>query len=66
MEEMDKHMETSTKLFPLFKKKFEEFQDSLMTVGKDWDKHIAQLVYLGEKVIQMDKWQEDRLTQMMT
>jgi hypothetical protein len=63
---MEKHMDTSTKLFPLFKKKFEEFQDSLTTVRTDWDKHRAQLVYLGEKVIQMDNWQEDRFTQMMT
>jgi hypothetical protein len=30
MVEMDKHMETSTKLLSLFKKKFEECQDSLM------------------------------------
>jgi hypothetical protein len=32
----------------------------------DWDKHRVQLVHLGEKVIQLDRWQEDRLTQMMT
>jgi hypothetical protein len=25
----------------------------------------VQLVHLGEKIIQMDSWQEDRLTQMM-
>jgi hypothetical protein len=63
--EIEKHMETSTKFLPLLKKKFEEFQDSLTTIRTDWDKHRAQLVYLGEKFIQMDKWQEDRFTQMM-
>jgi hypothetical protein len=26
----------------------------------------AQLVQLGEKVIQLDRWKEDKLTQMMT
>jgi hypothetical protein len=31
----------------------------------DWDKSRVQLVQLGEKVIQMDIWQEDKLTQMM-
>jgi hypothetical protein len=49
----------------MFKKKFEECQDSLTAVRTDWDKHRAQLVYLGEKVIQMDNWQEDRFMQMM-
>jgi hypothetical protein len=34
-------------------------------VMADWDKHRVQLVHLGEKVIQLDSWQEDRLTQMM-
>jgi chromosome segregation ATPase len=66
MAEMEKHMETSTKLFPFLKKKFKEGQDSLIAVRTDWDKHRAQLVYLGEKVIQMDNWKEDRFTQMMT
>jgi hypothetical protein len=54
MVEMEKHLETSSKLFPLLKKKFEEFQDSLTMVMIDWDKHIVQLVHLGEKVIQLD------------
>jgi hypothetical protein len=62
---MEKHLETSTKLLPLLKKKFEECQDSLTVVMTDWDKHRAQLVHLGEKVIQMDNWQEDRFMQMM-
>jgi len=64
MGEMEKHPETSTKLLPLLKK-FEEFHDSLMIVITDGEKHKAQIVYLGEKFIQMDKWQEDRFTQMM-
>jgi regulator of replication initiation timing len=54
MVEMEKHMETSTKLLPLLEKKFEEGQDSLITIKTDWDKHIVHLVYLGEKVIQID------------
>jgi predicted nuclease with TOPRIM domain len=62
MEEMEKNLETSAKLLPLLKKKFDECQDSLTTVMVDWDKHRVQLVHLGEKVIQMDSWQEDRLT----
>jgi septal ring factor EnvC (AmiA/AmiB activator) len=66
MEEMEKHMETSTKLFPFLKKKFEERQDTLTVVMIDWDKHIAQLAHLGEKVIQLDSWKEDRLTQMLS
>jgi hypothetical protein len=65
MEEMEKHIETSTKLFPFLKKKFEECQDTLTMVMTDWDKHRAQLVHLGEKVIQLDSWKEDRLTQML-
>jgi hypothetical protein len=47
MEEMDKHMESSTKLLPLLKKKFEECQDTLIAVMIYWDKHIAQLAHLG-------------------
>jgi peptidoglycan hydrolase CwlO-like protein len=35
IKDMDKHMDTSTKLLPLFKKKFEECQDSLTTVRID-------------------------------
>jgi hypothetical protein len=31
----------------------------------DWDKHRVKLVHLGEKVIQLDGWKEDRLMQMM-
>jgi hypothetical protein len=46
----------------LLKKKFEENQDTLTVVMMDWDKHKAQLVHLGEKVIQLDSSQEDRLT----
>jgi hypothetical protein len=49
MVEILKHLETSTKLLPLLKKKFEECQDSLTTIMTDWDKHKAQLVHLGEK-----------------
>jgi len=30
-----------------------------------WDKHIEYLVYLGEKVIQLDRWKEYGLTQML-
>jgi hypothetical protein len=65
MEKMEKHMETSTKLFLFLKKKFKESQDSLIAIRTNWDKHKALLVYVGEKVIQMDKCQEDRFTQMM-
>ena len=65
MAEMEKNLETSTKLFPLLKKKFEERQDTLTAVMTDWDKYKAQLAHLGEKVIQLDSWKEDRLTQMM-
>jgi hypothetical protein len=32
MEEVEKHLDTSTKLFPLLKKKFEEYQDTLTTI----------------------------------
>lgn len=31
-----------------------------------WDKRKFQLVQLGVKVIQLDTWKEERLTQMMT
>jgi hypothetical protein len=31
----------------------------------DWDKYIVQLSHLGEKVIKIDSWQEERLTQIM-
>jgi putative cell wall-binding protein len=65
MEKMEKHMETSTKLFLFLKKKFKESQDSLIVVRTNWDKHIMQLVYLGKKVIQLDNQQEDRFMQMM-
>jgi hypothetical protein len=65
MEKMEKQMHTSAKLLPLIKKKFKEGQDSLIAVKKYWDKHRTQLVYLGEKVIQMDNWQDDRFTQTM-
>ena len=51
---MEKHLETSTKLLPLLKKKFEEFLNSLTMVREDWDEHIVQLAHLGEKVIQLD------------
>ena len=62
---IEKHMETSTKLFPLLKRKFKEGQASLIAFRTDWDKHKALLIYVGEKVIQIDKCQEDRFTQMM-
>jgi chromosome segregation ATPase len=65
MKEMEKHMDTSTKLLPFLKKKFEEHMDTLTMVMTDWDKYIAQLAHLGEKVIQLDRWKEDRLTQML-
>jgi archaellum component FlaC len=39
MEKMENHLETSTKLLPLLKKKFEECQESLTIVMMDWDKH---------------------------
>jgi hypothetical protein len=38
MEEMEKNLETSTRLFPLLKNQFDECQDSLTTVMADWDK----------------------------
>jgi hypothetical protein len=37
---MEKNLETSTKILPLLKKKFEDRQDSLIAVMIDWDKHI--------------------------
>jgi hypothetical protein len=58
MVEMEKHVDAFSQLFPLLKKKFKEGQDSLIAVKIDWDKHKAQLVYLGEKVIQMDNWKK--------
>jgi predicted nuclease with TOPRIM domain len=48
--------------FHMFKKKFEEFQDSLTIVRIDWYNQISQLAYLGEKVIHMDNWKEDGFT----
>jgi len=30
-----------------------------------WDKASVELFQLGEKVIPLDNWQEERLTQMM-
>jgi hypothetical protein len=39
MAEMEKHIDTSSKLFPLLNKKFEERQYSLTTIMIDWDKH---------------------------
>jgi hypothetical protein len=62
---MEKNLETSTKLLPLLKKQIVEHQDSLTTVMENWDKHRVHLAQLGEKVIQLDNWKEDRLTQMM-
>lgn len=64
MVDMEKHLETSTKLLPLLKK-FDERQDLLTIVMADWDKHKMQFVDLWEKVIQLDSRQEDRITQMM-
>jgi hypothetical protein len=58
-------MDIYTKFLPFLKKKFKEGQDSLIAVKIDWDKHKTQLVYLGEKVIQMDNWQEGRFMQMI-
>jgi hypothetical protein len=40
MEEMEKNLETSTKMFPLLKNLFEYFQDSLTIVMEEWDKQI--------------------------
>jgi predicted nuclease with TOPRIM domain len=39
MEEMEKHLDTFSKLFSFLNNKFEESQDSLTTVIKDWEKH---------------------------
>ena len=65
MEEMEKKLETFAKLLSFLKKWFDEFQDSLTTIMAYWDKIILQVVQLGEKVVQVDSGQEDRLTQMM-
>jgi len=65
MEEMEKHLETSTKPLPLLMKKFEECQDSPVAVMEDWDEQKFHLAHLGEKVIQLDGWQEDRVMQTM-
>jgi hypothetical protein len=54
MTEMENHIETSAKLLPFLKKNFEECQDTLTVVMIDWDKHRAQIVHLGEKVIQLE------------
>jgi hypothetical protein len=51
MAEMEKHLETSSKMFSFLKMKFEECQDSRIVVMTYWDKHIVQLAHLGEKVI---------------
>jgi hypothetical protein len=56
MIEMENNMDTSSQLLPLLKNKFKQGQESLIAVRIDWDKNIAQLVYLHEKVIQMGNW----------
>jgi hypothetical protein len=63
--ELEKDLDTSTKLFPLLKECFVECQHPLAIVRADWDKSKVQLVQLGEKVIQLDNWQNERFTQMM-
>jgi hypothetical protein len=65
MEDMEKHMDTSTKLLPLLKKKFKEGQDSLMQSEQIGTSIEHNLYTLCKKVIQMDNWKEDRFTQMM-
>jgi hypothetical protein len=40
-------------------------KDTLIMVMTYWDKHIAQIAHLGEKVIQLDSWKEDKITQML-
>jgi hypothetical protein len=32
---------------------------------EDWDKRKVHLFQVGEKVIQLDDWQKERVTQMM-
>jgi hypothetical protein len=66
MENMEKNLETSIRMFPLPNNQFNECQESLIMVMENWDKHRAKLVQLGEKLIQLDIQQEDRLTQMTT
>jgi flagellar biosynthesis chaperone FliJ len=61
---MEDNIEISIKLLPSLRMNFEECQNSLALVIIDRDKYRAQLVHLGEKVIYMNSWQEDRLTQL--
>jgi hypothetical protein len=56
MIEMEKNLETSKTLLSLLKDHFVEYEDPLTIVMVDFDKHIVQLMKLGEKVIQMDSW----------
>jgi hypothetical protein len=51
---MEKHLDTFSKLLPFLRKKFEECKDTFTTVMIDLDKHRVQLIYSGEKVIHLD------------
>jgi hypothetical protein len=66
MREMEENLQSSTRLLPLLKNKFDEYQDSLTVVMEYWDTSEIQLVHLGEKVTQMDNWQEENITRMKT
>jgi len=50
----------------MLEKKFVERQNSITVVMENWDKNRVHLVHLGENVIQLDNWQENRCTKMMT
>ena len=52
--EMEKDLETYTKLFPFPNNQFVKWKDSLTIVMEIWDKNRVQLVQLGEKIIQLE------------
>ena len=65
MVEMEKSIESLKRLLPFLMKKFLEHWYSLTAIIVDWDKSRVYLVHLGENVIQLDNWKEDRFTHMM-
>lgn len=63
---MEKDLETSAKWFSLLKDHFVGHQDFLTIVVADWDKNKVQHAQIGEKIIQLDNRQEERLTLLMS
>jgi len=52
-------------MLPFLKEHFVECSGSLTIIMEDWDKRKVHLFQVGEKVIQLDDWQKERLTQMV-